>query len=249
MSLKLLEKAWTVHDCLQTWTHMSENAHRLSRCSHSVTRSLCQLSWDHAFGASLRILLTVEHCDHCEHEIHNRVWVLELELNELRFWVLLWSFSCGSEPNFVLRKILREQEVQLPPFKMPHTVPMQPLMSYPFMASVLSWILGWQWWMITSSSRHCHVRFWWLVTGRNPGRFGWSFLLVTPCLTSASSIIQQLFEKGGACKQHPLIVPMVFDANLEFEFLTWAQWTPILSSPLVFFVWFWTYNFILRKIL
>ena len=118
------------------------------------------------------------------------------------------------------RKILREQEVQLPPFKMPHTVPMQPLMSYPFMASVLSWILGWQWWMITSSSRHCHVRFWWLVTGRNPGRFGWSFLLVTPCLTSASSIIQQLFEKGGACKQHPLIVPMVFDANLEFEFLS-----------------------------
>ena len=175
-----------------------------------------------------RILLTVEHCDHCEHEIHNRVWVLELELNELQFWVLLWSFSCGSELNSVLRKILREQEVQLPPFKMPQTVPMQPLMSYPCMASVLSWILGWQWWMITSSSRHCHVRFWWLVTGRNPGRFGWSFLLVTPCLTSASSIIQQLFEKGGAA---------------------WAQRTPILSSPLVFFVWFWTYNFILRKIL
>ena len=130
------------------------------------------------------------------------------------FPVLLFLF------NFFLRKILKEQEVQLPPFKMPHTVPMQPLMSYPFMASVLSWILGWQWWMITSSSRHCHVRFWWLLTGRNPGRFGWSFLLVTPCLTSASSIIQQLFEKGGACKQHPLIVPMVFDANLEFEFLS-----------------------------
>jgi len=55
---------------------------------------------------------------------------------------------------------------------------------------------------------------------QKPGRFGWSFLLVTPCLTSASSIIQQLFEKGGACKQHPLIVPMVFDANLEFEFLS-----------------------------
>ena len=73
-----------------------------------------------------RILLTVEHCDHCEHEIHNRVWVLELELNELRFWVLLWSFSCGSEPNFILRKILKEHEVQLPPFKMPQTVPMQP---------------------------------------------------------------------------------------------------------------------------
>ena len=61
-----------------------------------------------------RILLTVEHCDHCEHEIHNRVWVLELELNELRFWVLLWSFSFGSELNFIVRKILKEQEVQLP---------------------------------------------------------------------------------------------------------------------------------------
>ena len=117
------------------------------------------------------------------------------------------------------------------------------------MASVLSWISGWQWWMITSSSRHCHVRFWWLVTGRNPGRFGWSFLLVTPCLTSASSIIQQLFEKGGACKQHPLIVPMVFDANLEFEFLSLSSMNSDSESPLVFFVWFWTYNFILRKIL
>ena len=35
------------------------------------------------------------------------------------FPVLLFLF------NFILRKILREHEVQLPPFKMPHTVPMQ----------------------------------------------------------------------------------------------------------------------------
>ena len=130
-----------------------------------------------------RILLTVEHCDHCGHEIHNRVWVLELELNELRFWVLLWSFSCGSEPNFILRKILKEHEVQLPPFKMPQTVPMQPFCCV--LAPAVFRPPIWWHFRILLTVEHCdhceheiHNRVWVLELELNELRFWvllWSF--------------------------------------------------------------------------
>ena len=49
------------------------------------------------FVTHFRILLTVEHCDHCEHEIRNRrlsSWAWSHKNS--RFWVRIWSFSWAS---------------------------------------------------------------------------------------------------------------------------------------------------------
>ena len=76
--------------CLQTWTSHVSKCSRHSICLRNV--------WALRALASLSRLLTVEHCDHCEHEIHNRVWVLELELgarpiqnSPLVFFVWFWT--------------------------------------------------------------------------------------------------------------------------------------------------------------
>ena len=156
----------------------------------------------------------------------NGIWcefgvrVLELELNELRFWVLLWSFSCGSEPHFVLRKILREQEVQLPPFKMPQTVPMQPFCCV--LAPAVFRPPIWWHFRILLTVEHCdhceheiHNRVWVLELELNELRFWvplWSF----------------------SCGSEPII---------SFSARSWKNKRfschPFSTSDFVWNVWFW----------